>query len=257
MIPRLDRRKFLRLGLAGLATPLLPGCGQTDPFGVTVADPHLTARPQTPSVAATLGESTLGLGGQRDGLLYVPQARSEGVPLPLLIALHGSGGSAKAWTSWYARAETLGFAFLAIDSRSSTWELSIGSAFGRDFEFIDSALKHTFDRVLIDPARVGFAGYSDGASYALSLGALNGDLFTHLIAYAPGFFAPAGTLIGKPLIFLAHGTQDRSLPVEGTRRLSENFTASGYDVTYREFEGTHQIPSSVAREGVDWFLPAG
>ncbi len=30
-------------------------------------------------------------------------------------------------------------------------------------------------------------GFSDGASYALSLGVPNGDLFTHIVAFSPGF----------------------------------------------------------------------
>jgi len=34
-------------------------------------------------------------------------------------------------------------------------------------------------------------GFSDGASYALSVGITNGDLFTHVIAFSPGFVAPA------------------------------------------------------------------
>ena len=30
--------------------------------------------------------------------------------------------------------------------------------------------------------------------------------------------------------------------------------ASGYDVTYREFDGPHTVPPEIARGAVDWFL---
>jgi hypothetical protein len=33
----------------------------------------------------------------------------------------------------------------------------------------------------IDPARLAFAGFSDGGSYALSLGVTNGDVASHVI----------------------------------------------------------------------------
>lgn len=40
--------------------------------------------------------------------------------------------------------------------------------------------------VAIDPAHVAIGGFSDGASCALSLGLVNGDLFTHVMAFSPG-----------------------------------------------------------------------
>ena len=44
--------------------------------------------------------------------------------------------------------------------------------------------------------------------YALSVGKINGDLFTHLIAVAPGYIRAPAPPVGKPRIFLAHGTRD-------------------------------------------------
>ena len=47
-------------------------------------------------------------------------------------------------------------------------------------------------------------------SYALSLGLANGDLFTHVIAFSPGFITPAPPS-GRPPIFVSHGTADQVL----------------------------------------------
>ena len=55
---------------------------------------------------------------------------------------------------------------------------------------MDQAVHHVFERYSIDPGRIGLAGFSDGASYALSLGVANGDLFTHIMAFSPGFMRP-------------------------------------------------------------------
>ena len=62
--------------------------------------------------------------------------------------------------------------------------------FGPDVAYMDQALHHVFERYSIDPGRIGLAGFSDGASYALSLGVANGDLFTHIMAFSPGFMRP-------------------------------------------------------------------
>lgn len=40
------------------------------------------------------------------------------------------------------------------------------------------------------------AGFSDGASYALSLGLPNGNLFSHIVAFSPGFMR-APTLVRR------------------------------------------------------------
>jgi phospholipase/carboxylesterase len=57
-------------------------------------------------------------------------------------------------------------------------------------DFIDHSLQYVFDRYTVDPARLGIAEFSDGASYALSLGLPSGDLFSHIIAFSPGFMRP-------------------------------------------------------------------
>jgi phospholipase/carboxylesterase len=45
------------------------------------------------------------------------------------------------------------------------------------------------------------------ASYALSLGIANGNLFSHVLAFSLGFLAPASQT-GSPRIFVSNGTQD-------------------------------------------------
>jgi predicted esterase len=93
----------------------------------------------------------------------------------------------------------------------------------------------------------------------VSLGVLNGDLFTEVVAFAPGFFNPEGDRAGRPRFFLALGTQDPILPVTGARRIAARLTNEGCDVTFWEFEGGHQIPAEVAQEGLAWMFdePAG
>jgi phospholipase/carboxylesterase len=218
---------------------------------------RLSTRPGTPTVAIEPGEHRLGLGGpltRRDGTLYVPHNAGMQIPLPLLVLLHGGGGREDYFRFTFPMADDFGVVILTLDSRDNTWD-GIDSPFGPDVVFIDDALRYTFERVAVDPRRVALGGVSDGAFYALSLGLVNGDLFTHLVAVAPGFFKPPGPPVGRPRIFVAHGTRDNVYDVRGSRnRVVPQLRRAGYDVTYREFDGPHSMVPETTRQVLEWLV---
>lgn len=197
------------------------------------------------------GTVPLELARERDGLLQIP-ATSASSPLPLLVLLHGAGGSgAGVLRRLGSTASDSGVAVLAPDSRASSWD-AIQSEFGPDVTFINQALERTFETVAINPARVSVGGFSDGATYALSLGLINGELFSRVLAFSPGFIVE-GSAHGKPRFFISHGTDDPILPIERcSRPIVRSLQKRGYEVTFREFQGGHEIPASIAREGLKW-----
>jgi predicted esterase len=120
--------------------------------------------------------------------------------------------------------------------------------------FISRALDGVFERYWVAPTHLAIEGFSDGASYALSLGLTNGDLFTHVLAFAPGFQAPAAQ-VGRPGLFIAHGLHDAVLPIDQcSRRIVPALRGAGYEVTYHEFDGPHTVPPEIALEGLAWFM---
>ena len=219
MIRRCD---FLRLTAGAVSVGLLAACdtgggelkGQREVESASSRGRLLARLDPPPSdVAASPGLQPLGLGSTRDGLLYVPGSYGEKAPAPLALTLHGAGGSARSGISHFLHlADAAGVVLLAPDSRGRSWDVLVGG-YGPDVEFINRTLEWAFDRLALDARRLAITGFSDGASYALSLGLTNGDLFTHLIAFSPGFMAPA-TRRGKPPVFVSHGTRDRVLPIE-------------------------------------------
>jgi phospholipase/carboxylesterase len=145
-------------------------------------------------------------------------------------------------------------ALLAIDARDVTWDRIRGS-FGPDVAFLDRAMGHVFDRVHVDPERIVLGGFSDGASYALSLGPANGNLFSRIIAFSAGFSRPPEGRVGRPGIFVSHGTRDAILPVRNARdTIVPTFRSEGYDVEYVEFDGGHEVPREISGQALDWFL---
>ena len=171
--------------------------------------------------------------------------------------LHGAASRAEdVSTLSEDLAERIGAILLAPNSREYTWDVIVGG-YGPDVAAIDRVLAWTFSSYAIDPARVAIGGFSDGASYALSLGLTNGDLFTHLLAFSPGFAAPARR-VGSPRIFVSHGTHDAVLPIDRcSRRIIPTLRRAGYDVAYREFEGGHTVPPEVVHDAADWFTTEG
>src|SRR5262245_19565313 len=194
-------------------------------FGVTAGAGRIVVPERSSMQTASGGLQKL---SGRNGLLYVPMAHAE--PLPLLILLHKSGGSPKEWfsggESFAPDAEKGRFIILAPESPGVSWATGPKS-WGYDYVAINRALEEAFARCAIDRNRLAIGGFSDGASYALSLGLANGDVFGYVIAFSPGFIVKAharGRLgnnneVQIPLVYIAHGTADNVLPIASTSRI--------------------------------------
>ena len=224
-------------------------------------EPHnrarLSARPATSLLqnAITPGRHPLNIGARgRDALLFVPANFEQTRPVPLALVLHGAGAGADQGIGLLQNlADAAGVLLLAPDSRGRSWDVILGD-YGPDVAFINRALEQVFARFAVDPAHLAIGGFSDGASYALCLGLTNGDLFSHVLAFAPGFMAPTAQH-GAPRVYISHGTHDSVLPIERcSRRLVPQLERAGYDVFFREFDGPHSVPPEIAREALAWFL---
>lgn len=203
------------------------------------------------------GLQKLGLGSRRDSYIYVPQAYRPEQPRPLVLLLHGAGGHAHDGLRILLHlADKEGLLLVAPASHATTWDIIARRAYGADLALVERSLDYVFQHYAIDPQHIGIGGFSDGASYALTLGLANGDLFTHVLAFSPGFIGPIDER-GRPQMFVSHGDRDTVLPIDPCgRRIAQQLQAAGYALTYREFEGGHAIPPEVALEAVAWFIGA-
>lgn len=250
----LTRRDFCAIAGSTVVSFALGGACRRRGASEIASDGRLAARPHDGVKTAAAGRIMLDVdpgNRERDAILQLPKTAGAS-PLPLLVLLHGATQNAEDMF-WYLGSanEEAGVAVLAANSRDTTWDAIRGS-FGPDIEFLNRALERVFATVAVDPARVSVGGFSDGATYAISLGLINGDLFSSVVAFSPGFVID-GTPHGKPRFFISHGTRDHILPIDsGGRRIVAALKARGYDVTFREFDGDHEIPAEIAREGMLW-----
>ncbi|HEX5945729.1 MAG TPA: hypothetical protein VFY82_05600 [Acidimicrobiales bacterium] len=217
-------------------------------------------RPVSSPGAAVDGERDeplgVGVGEGRDGVLYVPDTAAPGAPV--LVFLHGATGSGRAHLrAVLAAADRYGVVLVAPDSRHpSTWDLIAQGRFGPDVGFLDRVLDAVVDDLDldVDTSLVAIGGVSDGASYALSLGLANGDVFSTVLAFSPGFLVVPGA-VGRPRVFVSHGTADAVLPIDAcSRSFVPALSEAGYDVRFDEFDGGHTVPPQVSDAAVRWWL---
>lgn len=218
------------------------------------ANDRLTARPGSAAASTPAGLHPLGLRTNRDALLYIPESAAKFEQAPLIVSLHGASRNAERGIDILkSLSDEHGFLLLAPASADGTWD-AIQGAYGDDVAFVNRSMARAFEMRKVDPARVAMAGFSDGASYSLSLGLGNGDFFRAVFGFSPGFIVP-GTRTGKPPVFISHGRQDNVLPIETcSRRIVPELQQEGYRVTYREFDGKHTLPPEVAAEAMKWFM---
>lgn len=221
-----------------------------DPYGID-AEPDAGVRSSAPTGLLPLVPDS-----PDDGWLLVPDAYSPRRPARLVVCLRGAGGTAGAALRFFREhADERNLILVAPEARGRTWDPALGGT-GADAAFIEAALQRVFSRYAVRPADVAVAGYSDGASFALTLGLTNGALFRHVIAFSPGFM-DVRAATGDPRVFVSHGTSDDTLPIDATsERIVADLEAAGYDVTFVPFPGEHHVPERVREVALRWYLDA-
>ena len=205
-----------------------------------------------------------------------PTRSTRPLEYPLLTVLHGAGRQDELLMKAYkGEAERRQAFFLIPRSLHPTWDLIVTSASGAepprvpgqetsaarpDADFLEYALDLIYRRYPIDSDRQALVGYSDGASYALSVGLANPELFRALLCWAAGFVAisaetaAAGT--PRPHVLLEYGTHDELFPFEQVAvPMRQQLEELGCAVHFRVDEGGRHWPSGEFQdEALDWFF---
>lgn len=249
-----SRRKFVGSGLAAMAAACATEGGSNESDGRLVARPGVVAAPSEQ-------RGMFNLDSAPQPLVYVPDNIDASKPAPLILLLHGAGQRAQGIVERMASAaDKRGAINLAPQSERSTWDVirsfghGGGPEFGADTGRVNDSLAALFAQFTIDPERIAIAGFSDGASYALSLGPRNQQLFTHIMAFSPGGVAPFSDA-AKAKVFVSHGTKDPVLAFANTADgIVPGFRSAGFAVEFVTFDGQHQFREQEIAKAMDWFL---
>ncbi len=201
--------------------------------------------------------------GSSRAYLLTPDEIDPGRSYPLVTVLHGAGRQdeqlAKGLRDQPERRQAL---FLIPRSLHPTWDLIVGA--GRpDLDFLEYAYDLIYRRYPVDPARQALLGYSDGASYALSVGLSNPRVFSAVMGWAAGFKLVDESAIAagdpKPRVLLEDGSHDPLFPFQHIALpMKADLEARGYALEFRVDQGGKHWPSGEFQgEALDWFFGGG
>ena len=198
--------------------------------------------------------------GDSRAVLLTPAEMDPAKRYPLITVLHGAGRQDEMLVkACRDQPETRDALFLVPRSLLPTWDL-IASPERPDLDFLEYAYDLIYRRYPVDPDRQALLGYSDGASYALSVGLSNPRIFRAVMGWAAGFIALAPAFdpdaAPKPAVLLEYGTHDELFPFDRVALpMRENLRRAGYTVEFRVDQGGKHWPSAdFLPEALDWFF---
>jgi len=211
------------------------------------------------------------------GRVYLPDAYDPREEYPLVVGLHGLGSQPDRFVKLWKRFETMDFIYVVPQapypflSNAGTVGYSWGYHTATDLlpprswkmsqDYVGNVIEQM--RSLYRISDVYLLGFSQGAGMALAAGIANHNQVTGVIALS-GWLEDEWLCSNELAhssdlrIFIAHGTRDAIIEIDNGRRAYEELLANGFDVTFHEFDGGHEVPEDVVYAAEQWMrtLPA-
>jgi len=192
-------------------------------------------------------------------------------PSRLLVLLHGwTGDENSMWV--FARKLPAQVAVLAprgpynapdggytwCEFRPRIWDLPVLDDLRLSAEALIGFVDDWSQAAGVNANQIDLIGFSQGAALSYTLALLHPERIRALAALSG--FMPDGAedliarhpLTGKP-VFVAHGKQDKMIPVEQARRSVALLEGSGAQVTYCESDGGHKVSADCFTGLTDMF----
>lgn len=198
--------------------------------------------------------------GDASAVLLTPSEIDPNRRYPLFTVFHGAGRQdAMLVKACRGEPDRRNAFFLVPRSVEPTWDLIVRGP-RSDLDFLEYAYDLIARRYPIDPGRRVLIGYSDGASYALSLALSNPRVFEAALCWAAGFVVLDRENVAegdpKPRIYLEYGTHDELFAFDQVALpMKQNLEQAGYSVEFSVDEGGRHWPSgSFQGEALDWYF---
>ena len=187
--------------------------------------------------------------------LFLPESLKQGEKVPLVVVLHGLGGSgANTIPTWVERLNKE-VAVLCPTYPMGAWWARPAE------EMVLGLIDQIREQHNIDSNRIFLAGLSNGAIGAYMIGMFYPDRFAGLIPIAgsitPRYMHFLVNLRNTP-IYMIQGAHDPVFPIQLSRRIQKILSDMKYPVTYREHgekgtaHGGHFLPESEVPAMLEW-----
>lgn len=204
-----------------------------------------------PAAAQAPGWMTFDLGGGRYARRYLPASVRTCDPLPLVMFLHGAGGTPEAYEPQLeAHAESLGLVLLLPAASGAGWS-------DADTPTLNGALDAIDAELLLDGTRTYVAGHSAGAAWAYILGYGSPGIAAIFSMSAP-FYAVGGVADPSyvPPIHMYYGADDPNYTGGSAAALEAQWTRLGatYETDVQVGFGHSTWPPSSVLAGLTFLL---
>lgn len=205
--------------------------------------------------------------------LFFPDGFDAGEPRTLIVALHGYGSSAEAFSRVGEQLAAAGFlvavpqapyAFVTEGRLGFDWTLhhldddvlSDRATLPLVWQFLPALVRDLGERYSVD--RVYALGFSQGAVLAMATSINNHDVFDGVVSFGlpdfrPGWFPGDAFAAGREVdVLLVHGDADDRVPFAVSEAARDRLVAAGYDVTLYSFSGGHSVPDEQLARVAQW-----
>jgi len=197
---------------------------------------------------------------------------------PLLIGMHGRGGNSEGFIAQYDKLTDPQVIYVTPEGQyplsthmgpqwfRRSWSITAAGkeAWKTSDAMVSTYILKTIEQVSQDHriSDVYLMGFSQGAVYAYTIGLQNPDKIKGVIGFSGYLMEPDGAhsiltagdieAASDLRLYIAHGVDDAAVDVKTARKLKTLFEANGYDLTYTEFQGRHDIQAEIFNQAVDW-----
>ena len=191
--------------------------------------------------------------GEKKGeyFAYIPSSYVTDRPWPVVLALHGVGGSGygQVMTWLKSSAHNDEFIFIAPTYGSGLW-------WNEEAErLVLSVLDKVKQDYHIDTNRIYLTGFSSGGHGVWYFALRYSSLFAAINPIAAECPLPSLLVnLEHVPVYIIHGTRDTVIPVEAARDASSRLEKLNYKVVYKELpDQNHQFPVNEIAKVLDWF----
>lgn len=184
----------------------------------------------TEDTAVTVDRSPLGTSAGRPAQVFLPGSFDPGEPTPLIVLLHGFGGSGTVQDFYFGLSGQRfrnNFILVLPDGTENAagqrfWNATdaccdVQGSGVDDVAYLWGLVEEARTRYAIDPARIFFMGHSNGGFMSYRMACEHGDEIAAIASLAGAAFAEPTDCaeVGAVSVLQIHGTQDQTILYEG------------------------------------------
>lgn len=192
--------------------------------------------------------------------LFVPEPLERGRSYPLIVILHGAGGSGEATLpAWVKRLRGEFIIACPTYPMGAWWTLTAEKVVLELIEKLQAEYP-------ADPNRVFLAGLSNGAIGAYMIGMFSPDRFAGIVPIAGAIterYMHFLINLNNTPVYMIQGQKDPIFPIQFSRRIHQILSDMKYPVVYREHEetgmahGGHFLPEPEVPALYGWLMAQG